>query len=175
MYLDKIEAAVKERIERPYDFKIATASLQIGQASSKATFRLAANPPISIRQAIIFIGVFKEEIKQLFGYSPPDETITITTAEFNWDYAGMRIDGANAITLKGLTTIEKLYMKPNNWLRHEMKTIVPFGFDNLITMLNRGQQSSDINASMLTLYTELHGIKDMIRRLGGDVLRKSFK
>jgi len=66
---------------------------------------------ISIGEAALLGEIFRIKIKEITGEKPAYEDIIVTSSEFNEDYAGLRIDGAECITLNSMKTFEKLYNK----------------------------------------------------------------
>ena len=150
-----------EHEERGYDFGLANCNLMIGMSNRKATFVIGAEPPISIETVIVLANFFSLELEKRIGHRPSNRLILIKSAEFNRDYYGVKVDGANCITLEGLIGLEKLYQKKGR-LRNELRVNFPLTLDSLLLYLNHGVKGMDFVCMCKGIMNKIEDLEESV-------------
>lgn len=157
----------KKNIHQRMDFtktlQIAEVKLEAGVKSNKITYHVHAKESISIREAWLIGQIFIADIHAYLDETPKSPEILVNTTEFNWDYYGIRIEGANCITLDNFIGLEKLYNKPGR-IRYEIKTKIPFPLDNLIALITNGVEYTSLNSKVSELQKSIDFAINEIKR-----------
>jgi hypothetical protein len=113
----------------------------------KAVCRLASDFPLNVSSICLYAGYYRELVTKYSNTPPPLGSIKVQTIEFNRDYANLRLDGVNCITLDNLTAQFKAYQKKRG-LRIEHKTKVNLNVENVVDMLSSSPSTLDLNVKL---------------------------
>ena len=87
------------------------------------------------------------------------ENVEVQTVEFNKDYHGLRLDGVTCMTRKGLFgTLERLYQKEENVVRHEhkiSKSMTVYEFESLLHGGVTGYNANQLNFALMQKVDQL--------------------
>jgi len=128
--------------------------------SGNAVCRVSTDYPLNISSICLVYGYFIEYLK---GYSNDNIAmcdITIRTIEFNKDYANLRLDGINSISLDNFISQFKIYQKKLA-VRVEHKTKLPIQATTIIDMLKNNNNSQDLDIEN-RLNTQLRVIERLL-------------
>jgi hypothetical protein len=137
----------------------------VGKLSKKATMHISSDFPYNITSLCILVRVFQDEVEKCSGYRPETKEIYVNTMELNNDHLGLRIEGANCITIDGLIAEFKLYQKKDR-VREELKIKVPFQSDIILRLLKQFYVSVETEANLRDIKFRLDKIEDNHQRLG---------
>lgn len=129
-------------IQSTYSLGIINAEF-ILSSNGNATIRIAADNPLNVSSICIVYAYFKELISKYSDQIITEKDVYVKTIEFNKDYANLRLDGLNCITLDNLNEQFKIYQKKIG-LRVEHKTKVDFNVHNIIEMLTSNPNNPEI-------------------------------
>ncbi|MCD6432373.1 winged helix-turn-helix domain-containing protein [Candidatus Bathyarchaeota archaeon] len=83
------------------------------------------------------VELFKEVVRRVLGLEVRDEDIEVASVEVNEDYAGIRLDGLKAVTVKYFTgALERIYNKGHG-VRSEVK-VKPESLESMWSLLKGG-------------------------------------
>lgn len=122
-----------------FDFSLVRASLS--WANGRATFRVSSDYPLNVSALSFVAGFFGFLVDVSF------REITVSSVEFNQDFAGLRLDGLKSLALDSLIEQFKVYQKSRG-LRFERKVKVPFSMNNIMDLLSQPPLSQDANVKL---------------------------
>lgn len=112
-------------------------SVVFGTERGKATARISCDRGLDRNACLFAVKRCVEVIQYRLGHAV--ENVIVKTVEFNKDYSGVRLDGRQCLTVKGLyDVIERVYQKEENLVRHEFKVSTPMELRNFEGLLKGG-------------------------------------
>lgn len=128
---EEVCGAVKIRVVYGLDRKRITGFISCDNGMDKDTALFAINR---------FIEVVESRTKRAV------ENFVVKTFEVNRDYCGIRLDGVQCVTRKGLfACIERIYQKEPNLVRHEFKVSEPMSLDQFSALIQGVSQLTTFN------------------------------
>lgn len=136
--------------------------VQFGLQRKKITGRISCNSGLDRNSVFFalnrFIDIVHEQTKHRL------DSVIVKTFEVNRDYLGVRIDGAKCYTLKGLfDTIERIYQKENDLVRHEVKVSRPMSVDQFQSLISGGLSAYNLHQGLGFLIQELKEVKEAMK------------
>ena len=152
------------RIDTSLSSGLINYRFEIGEVSKQATLHISTEYPINISAIESVYMTFAGLVEKYAGYKPETKDVTVSSIEFNQDYANLKLEGVNCITLENLIEQFKLYQKTNG-LRVEHKIKVPIQLETIMDMLTNSSISSDIYDNILSLKKGQDLNLDMLKKV----------
>lgn len=133
-------------ITRTHSLKLLNLEFVLN-TKGKATLRASTDYPLNVSSLCMVGGFLIEELRQYSNSRLKFDDVSVSTIEFNRDFANLRLDGVKCITLDSLSEQFKIYQKKIG-LRIEHKTKVKFSVQNVVDMLSTDPNSLEININL---------------------------
>ena len=158
-----------------YDYGVASVAVVVGD-NGVANVQVDCYPGVSLDYTgfKLLMACLLRELSV-----PKNAPIYVTSFELNHDFAGLQIDGCQALTLRAFDrSFERLYNKRKNLLRSEVKAVGPTTPEAVYQLLKGGVNSYNIMQGLALLVNEIRQereaqkftnriLSDLLKKLGG--------
>lgn len=139
-------------------------SVVFGTERGKATACISCDRGLERDGCLLAVRKCVEVIEGHLGYAV--ENVVVKTFEANKDYSGVRLDGVQCVTVKGLyDVIERVYQKEENLVRHEFKVSTPMDLRNFEGLLKGGLGQYNITQVNFETIQELRHQEETLKLL----------
>ena len=117
---------------------------------------------LDLTSCLLVVQRFKDVASSRLGWAPGDKEISVTTCEFNEDFAGVRLDGLSCVTVESFFgALERLYNKAEG-LRSEVK-VQPESLESVYAVLKGGVSQYNILQSNFALMRKVEALVEAVK------------